>query len=251
MNKQLLIAGALLGLVGGVSGVACSSGGGGTGVSGTAGSSTTGSPSTTTGSPSTTTGSPSTTTGMGGSSPATTTTGMGGTSTAASTTGAGGTTTTTTSSSSSGECSKVTTLHPPNLDAGPGTIYCPFSATTDGGKNEYCTPETQHCCETPEGATEPSACTATGTACPTGSTDWGCEDPVSDCPSGQVCCAPGASIGLGTPGCGNFAHKMTGTACVAAGSCTGITLCTSDSECPSGMTCTPFGKAGNDVGGCM
>jgi hypothetical protein len=44
---------------------------------------------------------------------------------------------------------------------------------------------------------------------------------------------------------------MIGTKCQAAGSCTGIQMCTSDGECPAGKTCTPFGKAGNQVGGCM
>jgi hypothetical protein len=28
-------------------------------------------------------------------------------------------------------------------------------------------------------------------------------------------------------------------------------MCTSTSECPTGQTCTPFEKAGNQVGGCM
>ena len=60
-----------------------------------------------------------------------------------------------------------------------------------------------------------------------------------------------ASIGLGTTGCGNFAHYMIGTQCVAQGACTSIVMCTSDDECPSGKTCTPFGKAGAQVGGCM
>jgi hypothetical protein len=44
---------------------------------------------------------------------------------------------------------------------------------------------------------------------------------------------------------------MTKTTCVAAGSCMGITMCTNDMECPAGQHCTPFGKAGNQVGGCM
>jgi Cys-rich repeat protein len=28
-------------------------------------------------------------------------------------------------------------------------------------------------------------------------------------------------------------------------------MCTSDSECPVGQTCTPFVKSGDQVGGCM
>jgi hypothetical protein len=132
------------------------------------------------------------------------------------------------------------------------TLYCPFSGV-DGGPNDYCDPSSQHCCETPAGAA-PSACTPAATACTTGSgyVDWECQDPVADCKNSStpVCCAPGASIGLGNPGCGNFAHTMTKTQCVATGACTGIVMCTSDTECPSGQHCTPFGKAGNQVGGC-
>src|SRR5262249_7813921 len=148
--------------------------------------------------------------------------------------------------------SNATTLHPPKADAGANTVYCPFSGV-DGGSNMYCNPSTEHCCETAADAGVPSACTPLATACLAGSTDWGCEDPVADCkdPTKPVCCAPRASIGLGMPGCGNFAHTMHNTICVAAGTCTGIIMCTSDGECPSGQKCTPFGKAGNQVGGCM
>jgi len=125
------------------------------------------------------------------------------------------------------------------------TLYCPFAPKG----MDYCDPSTQHCCEPAMGT---SACTANGTACGAGAVDWGCEDPVADCKdaANPVCCAPGASIGL-DPCTGNFAHKMTSTSCVASGSCTGIVMCTSDSECPSGQHCTPFRKAGNQVGGCM
>jgi Cys-rich repeat protein len=146
----------------------------------------------------------------------------------------------------------VGTLHPPKSDAG-ANIYCPFSAVGDGGHNEYCTGGTEHCCETPADAGVPSSCEPIATACPALSMDWQCEDPVADCKDSAkpVCCAPGATIGLGNPGCGNFAHKMTQTTCVAAGSCAGIVMCTSDSECPSGQKCTAFSKAGNQVGGCM
>jgi hypothetical protein len=154
---------------------------------------------------------------------------------------------------SGGSCIKVTTLHPPLLDAGPGTLYCPFSGV-DGGPDQYCVPGPQHCCETPEGST-PTQCQPIATACMTGTgyVDWQCEDPVADCSAGApVCCAPGASIGLGCPGCGNFAHQMNGTTCVPTGACAGIILCTSNAECPAGLpTCTPFEKAGNQVGGCM
>jgi hypothetical protein len=161
--------------------------------------------------------------------------------------------TTTTGTGGTGNCSKIGTLHPPMAGA-TDTLYCPFSGV-DGGMNMLCNPTQQHCCETPQGATMPSMCVPNATACMTGTgyTDWQCEDPVADCKDATkpVCCAPGASIGLGMPGCGNFAHTMTHTTCVATGMCTGITMCTSDGECPNGQHCTPFSKAGNQVGGCM
>ncbi len=158
-----------------------------------------------------------------------------------------------------GLCSKIGSLHPPSEDAGGKTIYCPFSSVGDAG-NESCyggnwgaEAGVQHCCETPASAGTPSTCQAEGTACPVAkSMDWGCQDPVSDCPTATpVCCAPGASIGLGTTGCGNYAKSMKNTTCVAAGACTGIVMCTSDGECPTGQKCTAFGKAGAQVGGCM
>jgi hypothetical protein len=204
-------------------------------------------------------GAPSTTTSRtpttGGASTTTTTAGTTTTSTSAttttSTTGTSGTTSTGTSSGApdAGPCSKPGTLHPPQ--AGSETLYCPFAA--DGGALAFCNPRGQHCCETPEGAPTASACEPTTTACLTGYAymDWGCADPVADCPSGSECCAPGATLALGAPGCGNFSHDMTITKCVAAGSCSGIRLCTADAECPPPMKCTPFNRGGNHVGGCM
>jgi hypothetical protein len=155
-----------------------------------------------------------------------------------------------------GTCKPPGTLHPPKLDAG-ANLYCPFSGV-DGGKAEYCNAAQEHCCETPQGAATPSMCVPNATACMTGTgyTDWQCEDPVSDCPTGMICCAPGATIGLGGMmngmQCQNFAHMMTHTACVANfAACSGIVMCTNSSECPNGQMCIPFSKAGNQVGGCM
>jgi hypothetical protein len=261
MNKVWLIGGVLVSCLAGAGMAACgsSSSTGGSGTGGTA-STTTGAGNT--GNTSTTTTGP---TGTGGTAATTTTT----------TAGTGGTTSTgTTGTGGTAECGKVTTLHAPDLEAGPGTIYCPFSETTDGGKDEYCTPGTQFCCETAEGTSTPSSC-VTGTPssanCPSafvssaesGSTVWECEDPVTDCPSGQVCCAVGYGYGgtspkaaaftPGAPGCGNYASEMGGTVCMASSACTaavGFLMCTSPGECPSGTTCQPFAKAGNDVGGC-
>jgi hypothetical protein len=140
------------------------------------------------------------------------------------------------------------TLHPGSTS---NSLYCPFSAVGDGGSNDYCDPSVEHCCDF--GSPGSSSCEATGTACGAGGVDWACADPATDCPASHpVCCAPGASIVLGSgTACTNSASSMTSTACVVAGGCTGIQVCTSTAECPAGMTCTPFRQAGNDVGGCM
>jgi hypothetical protein len=246
MKNAWLIAGLIVGCTAGASLGACGSS------SGTSGTGTAGSVSSPTSSSVASTGTGGTVGTSTGGSVGTSTGGSVGTSTGGSV-ATGGSVGTSTGGAGGAECSTVTSLHPPHPDAGPGSIYCPFSAVADGG-NEYCTPGTEHCCETPEGAATMSACQPIGNACTQGSgyTDWQCEDPGTDCTTAlPVCCAAGASIGLGTPGCGNFSHDMKGTACVAAGSCTGIILCTSSAECPAATPkCTPFGKAGNQVGGC-
>lgn len=168
-------------------------------------------------------------------------------------------------------CSKVTKLHPPKADAGTDTVYCPFSAKVDGGKNVYCKnendPMPEHCCQPNGMGLPPAECVPVATTCPKaipmgGSKllDWGCEDPA-DCQAGEVCCSNAeASIGIGMVvngmQCGNYAHHFTGTSCVKPdmGGCpagAGILICTSDAECPKNMKCTPFGKGGNQLGGCM
>jgi hypothetical protein len=237
VKRNWLVAAATMGLVAGAGVAAC--GGSGSGTGGSAGGEGTSTGTTSASSSSVT---------SGGTTSSTSTTG-----------GTGGATTSTTTSTTSGGadagvCKPPGTLHPPKLDAGPGTIFCPFSAV-DGGKNELCIAGSEHCCESKGGSTMPSSCEPLATACPMGDIDWKCEDPIADCPTGQDCCAPGATLELGGTqngmACANFASKMTGTTCVLAGTCNGIQMCTSDAECPAGKTCTPFTKSGNQVGGCM
>jgi hypothetical protein len=178
--------------------------------------------------------------------------GSGGGSTSTSASAGGGTSTSSTASSSSasssGACHKVSTLHPPPVGT-LNTIYCPFSAI-DGGANLYCTRQTEHCCEPALGT---ATCNSLTVPCPAGDTDWACEDPT-DCPSGYVCCAPGATLVLGVPmmgmQCGNYANGFTQTVC-QTGTCTGIQICESTSECPAGKTCVPFNAKVVQVGGCM
>lgn len=224
MKRSWLIAGAVVGCLAGGAVGACGNGSG-SGGSGAGGGSTTASTSKSTG------------TGTGtGSTTTTTTTGGMTTSTGTGTGGAGG------------GCSTPSTLHPPKADAGAATLYCPFSAV-DGGSNLYCNNTTEHCCEPKMGT---ATCDPAATPCAPMDMDWQCEDPVADCPSGQVCCAPGATFGQGAPGCANFAHTMNKTQCMTAAACTGMILCTNNSECPAATpTCTPFKKAGNQVGACQ
>jgi hypothetical protein len=242
MKNAFLIVGAVLGcaVVGSVG--ACSSGG-----SGGAGGSTTstGTTSTTT---STTTSSTTTTTGAGGAG--------GGTTTATTTTGAGGTAS---SCPSKTEAQLQADLgnHQPTPDAGvsAATIYCPFSALTDGGPELYCDNTTQHCCDPDTGT---ATCVGIATPCASGDMDWQCEGPA-DCAyedaGATVCCAPGGTL---TPGatmggtvCENKSSGITHTTCAAT--CTGITLCTTDTDCTSSPnhTCVAFEKYAAIVGACQ
>ena len=154
-----------------------------------------------------------------------------------------------------GACNAPTPLHPPSLDAGTGTIFCPFSAA-DGGANKYCTAGTQHCCQVPSPGT--STCQPVPTACPVGpgDIDWQCEDPVSDCNFAKpVCCATGAALEPGPKlsgsQCRSYSTTITQATCVGSGQCQGLVLCTADAECPTPQKCTPFLSAGSQLGGCM
>jgi hypothetical protein len=204
----------------------------------------------------------STTTGGGGSSSATTTTGatgQGGTGATTSTTATGqggtGTTSTTSTSStttSSGQggtgsttsCHPPTTLHPPK--PGKPSIFCPFSGV-DGGKNEYCTAQSEHCCEPKAGT---ATCQPAATPCEVDDTDWQCEDPVADCAFGETCCGKGTFVQNPDPACANYAKAFTGTYCAKACQPGEIVMCTDDSEC-GGKTCTPMYTKGNQVGACQ
>jgi hypothetical protein len=88
-----------------------------------------------------------------------------------------------------------------------------------------------------------------------GYVDWQCEDPATDCPAGQLCCADGTWVDGGTENgmvCANFASHMTHTYC--ASSCgTGTIICETQAECTAiGLTaCLTFTKAGNPIGACF
>jgi hypothetical protein len=146
------------------------------------------------------------------------------------------------------ECGTPAKLFVPKPDGG---IFCPFSATTTGGKDIYCL-ETEQCCENAKG-TGASTCVAKGTACPVATaTVWECEDP-SNCPASQKCCAhssaAGTAVTVGTDTCGPFLSKFAGTKCAAACTADELVVCEQDSECTMG-TCTAVKPKGNDIGVC-
>jgi len=145
-----------------------------------------------------------------------------------------------------GPCTKPGTLHPPSADAGGKTLFCPFSGA-DGGKDVYCNPSTQHCCEPSKGT---STCSPTASTCAMGDIDWQCGDP-KDCGGNKVCCGTGAFVSSGSPQCANYATGFKGTHCAASCTAMEIEVCTSTSECPMGKTCTPFSTHGAQVGACQ
>jgi hypothetical protein len=118
------------------------------------------------------------------------------------------------------------------------------------------------CCETSAEAGVPSQCMAVdASTCPANSTTWGCDDP-SECPSGNMCCAiPYAGKTMvnilqeapinGQVCMGHYAQYMQGTICAATCAAGQVQMCTANAECPSGKTCVPFRKAGNQVGACQ
>lgn len=236
IRSKWLALGAVLGCLSGVGMAACGSSTA-TGATGTTGA-----------------GGGSSTTGGGGTSAVTTSTtvttgGMGGAT--SSTADVGSSTSASDSSSASAggaaPCSPPSKLIPPKTDAGAATLYCPFSGA-DGGPNVDCNPSTEHCCEPKMGE---ALCEPTATACADAkATDWHCEDPIADCPQGQVCCGTGTLMKNPDPTCANFASGFKGTHCAAACTPTEIEMCTDDAECGAGKTCLPFRTKGAQVGGC-
>ncbi|GMV17548.1 MAG: hypothetical protein AMXMBFR56_57720 [Polyangiaceae bacterium] len=146
-------------------------------------------------------------------------------------------------------CKTPTTLHPPKPDAGLDNIYCPFSAT-GGGKNEYCASGSEHCCE-PKATGAVSKCQPLSQPCGLGDTDWQCQDPVADCPSGQKCCGAGTVVKNPDSQCANYATGFTGTKCATTCGAGEVEMCTADSECAAPQTCLPFGAKGAQVGACQ
>ena len=177
-------------------------------------------------------------------------------------TGSGGDTGTTTGGGDAGADAACETksLHPGEAD---GDIYCPFAVAADGGEATlYCGAggtATKLCCVSGEVGSSypPSVCGATcAFEADAGNTTIQCEDPATDCPSGNVCCgaATGGKLPLPYETCAydklsdwSYTKCEQGTACTGTGE---FQLCTATAECPSGKTCTVFTAKGLDLGFC-
>jgi hypothetical protein len=157
------------------------------------------------------------------------------------------------SATAAGDCGTTPTLHP-----GSGTsLYCPFGP---GGTAIECVSGSQYCCISGKvgGAYPPSDCeTISAAGCTVGLTaDSGsaqiqCEDPATDCPAGNVCCAAPATVVI-APGCSyERLYDLQYTTCEQGATCKAgeIQVCATAAECPAGKTCTPF-KATLDLGYC-
>jgi hypothetical protein len=149
-----------------------------------------------------------------------------------------------------------------------GGIHCPFG----GASSEttlYCgsgdAAADKFCCISGEVGTTypPSVCAATCSFTATsGNTTVQCEDPATDCPTGNICCGGAEkTIELDTA-CSHYklsdwvyAKCETTSTCAAAAAApaTGaeFQVCAKQSECPAGRTCTPFKSKGIDLGFCM
>ena len=160
-------------------------------------------------------------------------------------------------------CGNTPSLHPSTAGEG---LYCPFGAAPDGGSlTLYCGADggaDNLCCVSGEvGSSYPpsfcakGSCTFTAT---TGITQIACEDPATDCPSGNVCCgaATGGKVISLDPGCtydklSDWAYTRCATSCgTNEAGAVEFELCATNAECSGGKTCTPFKAKGLDLGYC-
>ncbi len=135
--------------------------------------------------------------------------------------------------------------NPPNVhpsDGGPTALFCGFKAN-DGG-TLACDPHTQLCCvggKQGTGFADP-VCIAAGGTCMNGMNPKpiACED-QNDCPTaGNLCCYTGA-VPQNDPACGYYyASSNIATNCATTCAAGQSRICTSDSQCATGQTCTPF-----------
>jgi hypothetical protein len=166
-------------------------------------------------------------------------------------------------------CGSSPSIHAGEADGG---IYCPFGPENEAGTEQttlYCGSggsPAKLCCiggELASGSYPPSNCAASCSFQATsGNTTIQCEDPNTDCPSGNICCGGAEKTIEQVEGCGYYKlSDWVYTKCESAKTCaasatapaTGaeFQVCASQAECPSGKTCTPFKAKGIDLGFCM
>lgn len=163
----------------------------------------------------------------------------------------------------------------PSLKPGDGgSIYCPFAAdagqyvtcSSSGFCHLDCPTATTYCCI--GGGTSPnyytSACQTIGQACDNPPEDAGhggrpvqCEE-AADCQGGDagamICCGTGG-LPAQDPTCGYYKESpgFKATTCTTGTTCPSgqFQICSTDAECGSGKTCTPFKALGVQLGFCM
>lgn len=163
----------------------------------------------------------------------------------------------------SAECGSTPTLH---LDDA-GTIFCGYPP--DGGSGFSCGTGQQCCLGGKVGTSfDPEECFTWGGTCdnplPDASTSPGAPiecNQNADCTvngkANNVCCLQGASAPTVVAGCGYYkSSNGTGILCETgnAGACSGasdIQVCSQQSDCPQGKTCTPMKWKIYQLGFCM
>ena len=153
---------------------------------------------------------------------------------------------------STADCGSTPTLHPSDA----GAIYCGF---VDGG-SLICGTGQQCCLGGKVGNTfQNQDCVTWGGTCDNPPPDSGTSPPVpiecgqnSDCTangaaSGSVCCLQGGTAPAQVAGCSYYKSSPGGSSIVCSagsnGACPGSTdiqICSSDTDCPQGKTCTPM-----------
>ena len=163
--------------------------------------------------------------------------------------------------SGTADCGSIPKLHVSEA----GAIFCGYPA--DGGSSFSCTTGTQCCLGGGKSPNFfPEDCEGFGTVCQNPGPDAGVPSGIAiecnqnaDCTangkSGNVCCLQGAGAPALQQGCGYY-KSQGGTAitCEQGATCSGATdiqICSADTDCPQGKTCTPMKWKLYQLGFCM
>jgi hypothetical protein len=137
---------------------------------------------------------------------------------------------------------------PPTPDASPDTGPVDAGSPTPNAVscgNATCTPATQVCCTTQQGA---QTCEPLAGGCPAQTVPQTCDD-RSDCKAGEVCC-----IGTkGTGGPGGFGNPVVECKANSCGTIQGFAvpqLCKTNAECTQGLTCVSEPCSGRTISTC-